>query len=56
MGTPHRPSPGRGRPRPANDTWIAACGLAHDLPLVTMNRKDFEDFGRHDGLVLIPPS
>lgn len=46
----------RGRPRPANDTWIAACGLAYDLPLVTMNRKDFEDFERHDGLVLIPPS
>ena len=25
----------RGRPRPANDSWIAACCLAHGLPLAT---------------------
>ena len=24
-----------------NDTWIAACALAHGLPLVTDKRKDF---------------
>ncbi|HLO67205.1 MAG TPA: hypothetical protein VK188_09325 [Holophaga sp.] len=24
-----------------NDTWIAACALAHGLPLVTDNGKDF---------------
>lgn len=46
---------GRGRPRPANDTWVAACSLAYDLALVTMNRKDFEDFERYSGLVLLPP-
>lgn len=46
---------GRGRPRPANDTWVAACSLAYDLALVTMNRKDFEDFERYHGLVLQPP-
>jgi toxin FitB len=43
----------RGRPRPANDTWIAACCLVHGLPLATLNRKDFEDFAEHDGLVLL---
>lgn len=44
----------RGRPRPVNDTWIAACCLAHNLPLVTLNRRDFDDFARYDGLVLLP--
>jgi predicted nucleic acid-binding protein len=43
----------RGRPRPANDTWIAACCLVHDLPLATLNRKDFEDFAEHEGLRLL---
>jgi predicted nucleic acid-binding protein len=27
----------RGRPRPINDTWIAACCLVADLPLATLN-------------------
>jgi predicted nucleic acid-binding protein len=40
----------RGRPRPQNDTWIAACCLVHDVPLATFNVKDFEDFQVHDGL------
>lgn len=26
----------------ANDLWIAATALAHDMPLVTANHKDFE--------------
>ena len=43
----------RGRPRPVNDTWIAACCLAYGLPLATLNLKDFEDFTEHDGLSLI---
>ena len=43
----------RGRPRPANDTWIAACCLVHGLPLATLNRKDFEDFAEHEGLGLL---
>ena len=43
----------RGRPRPQNDTWVAACCVRHDLPLLTMNLKDFDDFARHDGLVLL---
>ena len=34
----------RGRPRPANDTWIAACALTYGLPLATLNAKDFKDF------------
>jgi predicted nucleic acid-binding protein len=42
----------RGRPRPVNDSWIAACCLARDLPLATFNAKDFEDFAQHDGLTL----
>jgi toxin FitB len=40
----------RGRPRSANDSWIAACRLAYDLPLATRNAKDFEDFAEHEGL------
>jgi predicted nucleic acid-binding protein len=43
----------RGRPRPVNDTWIAACCLVHGLPLATFNTKDFEDFAEHDGLRLL---
>lgn len=42
----------RGRPRPQNDTWIAACCVRHGIGLVTINTKDFEDF-RPDGLVLL---
>ncbi len=43
----------RGRPRPINDTWIAACCLTFDLPLATLNVGDFQDFVDHEGLVLI---
>jgi predicted nucleic acid-binding protein len=43
----------RGRPRPANDSWIAACCLAHQFPLATFNTKDFEYFAEHDGLQLV---
>ena len=46
----------RGRARPINDSWIAACCLIADLPLATLNLKDFEDFAEHDGLRLISPS
>ena len=42
----------RGRPRPQNDTWVAACCVRHRLGLVTMNRRDFVDFER-DGLILL---
>lgn len=43
----------RGRPRPVNDTWVAACCLAYNVPLATLNIPDFEDFEEHHGLVLI---
>jgi predicted nucleic acid-binding protein len=43
----------RGRPRPVNDTWIAACCLVRNLPLATLNLKDYEDFADHDGLRVI---
>jgi predicted nucleic acid-binding protein len=43
----------RGRPRPVNDTWVAACCLAYNVPLATLNIADFEDFEKHHGLVLI---
>ena len=46
----------RGRPRPQNDTWIAACALTFDLPLATLNVKDFLDFAEHEGLQLIRPA
>ncbi len=43
----------RGRPRPANDMWIAACCLVEGLPLATLNTKDFEDFHEFHDLVLL---
>ncbi|MGH3499355.1 MAG: type II toxin-antitoxin system VapC family toxin [Nocardioidaceae bacterium] len=43
----------RGRPRPQNDTWVAACCLVEDLPLATLNVKDYEDFVEHHGLRLV---
>lgn len=43
----------RGRPRPVNDTWIAACCLTYGLPLATLNVRDFQDFVDHEGLVVI---
>jgi predicted nucleic acid-binding protein len=43
----------RGRPRPLNDTWIAACCIEGGLPLLTLNRRDFADFAEHDGLALL---
>jgi toxin FitB len=43
----------RGRPRPHNDTRIAACCLTDNLPLATLNIKDFADFAEHEGLALI---
>lgn len=42
----------RGRARPENDTWIAACCLVYDMPLATLNVRDFQDFVDHDGLRL----
>jgi toxin FitB len=43
----------RGRTRPDNDTWIAACCIESGLPLVTLNRRDFAGFAEHEGLVLL---
>jgi toxin FitB len=43
----------QGRTHPINDTWIAACCLAEDLPLATLNTKDYADFATHHGLRLI---
>jgi predicted nucleic acid-binding protein len=43
----------RGRPRPNNDAWVAACCLVEGLPLATYNLKDFEDFAEYEGLRLI---
>jgi hypothetical protein len=42
-----------GRPRPFNNSWIAACRIEGGLPLLTLNRRDFVDFAEQDGLVLL---
>jgi toxin FitB len=33
--------------------WNAACCLVEDLPLATLNAKDYQDFVDHHGLVLL---
>jgi predicted nucleic acid-binding protein len=43
----------RGRPRPVNDSWVAACCLTYDLALATLNQADFADYAEHEGLRLI---
>jgi toxin FitB len=43
----------RGRPRPVNDSWIAACCLVRELPLATFNIKDYADFAEHEGLEIV---
>ncbi len=43
----------RGRPRPVNDSWIAACCLVRELPLATLNIKDYVDYTEHEGLELL---
>jgi predicted nucleic acid-binding protein len=40
----------RGRPGPVNDMWIAACCLAYEVPLATLNLKDYEDVKEYHGL------
>jgi toxin FitB len=46
----------RGRPRPIDDTWIAATCIAEGIPLATFNTKDYEDFAQPDGLTLFDVS
>jgi hypothetical protein len=43
----------RGRHRPQNDTWIAAAALVYQLPLATLNLKDYEDIQLRHGLQII---
>lgn len=42
-----------GRPRPTNDSWIAACCLTYGLPLATLNAKDFAYYVERHGLQLL---
>ncbi|WP_250290581.1 type II toxin-antitoxin system VapC family toxin [Frankia sp. CiP1_Cm_nod1] len=42
-----------GQPRPVNDMWIAACCLTHNLPLATLNLKDYSYFRDHHGLRIL---
>ena len=43
----------RGRPRPVNDMWVAACCLTYEAPVATLNLKDYEDFKQHHGLRIL---
>ena len=53
LGRDLRPRHPSRRPRPQNDTSIAAAYLAYALPFATLNVKDFSDFAEHEGLVLV---
>ena len=44
-----------GKPRPTNDSWIAACCLTYGLPLATLNAKDFRYYEAEHGLQLLTP-
>jgi predicted nucleic acid-binding protein len=33
--------------------WIAACCLAYEAPLATLNLKDYEDFAEYHGLTIL---
>jgi predicted nucleic acid-binding protein len=46
----------RGRPQPYDDSWVAACCLAYELPLATLNVKHFKDYAEHEGLTIITAS
>jgi predicted nucleic acid-binding protein len=49
----------RRHPQPVNDSWIAACCVARDRPLVTFNIKNYADFAgpglveRHGALLRV---
>jgi hypothetical protein len=43
----------RGRTRPANDMWNAACCPVEGLPLATLSVKNYIDFANHHSLPLI---
>jgi predicted nucleic acid-binding protein len=44
VGRDSGPRPGfAGGPRPISDAWIAACCLVRELPLATLNIKDYAD-------------
>ena len=45
----------RGRPGPVTATWAGVCCLACQLPLATLDLKDFKDFAEHHGLQLLEP-
>ena len=40
-----------GSPIASNDAWIAACCVAADVPLATLNRRHFDGIS---GLTLVP--
>jgi hypothetical protein len=53
-GATSRPTPSSAAAAADEHTWIAACCLVRDLPLITYNRKDYEDFAHHESLTLLP--
>jgi predicted nucleic acid-binding protein len=53
LGTPVRRNHPARKARPVNDMWIAACSLTYDVPLATLNLKDYEDFTEHHGLRIL---
>ena len=45
----------RGRPCPVNDTWVAACCLARQLPLAPSISRISKDVAEHHRLRLLEP-
>jgi len=39
--------------KPIHDAWMAAWRIARDLPLATLNIKDYVDFAEHEDVELV---
>ena len=52
-GARARPTPNSAVNRPVNDSWVAACCLAREFLLTTLNIKDNVDYAEYEGLELL---
>ncbi|HVA59855.1 MAG TPA: DUF1778 domain-containing protein [Mycobacteriales bacterium] len=44
----------RGRPRPVNDTWIAACCVAYEVPRTAAEERAEQVLAEHGSVTIVP--